>query len=72
MRSGRTDGGRVPVNFLTTVWRQRWGSLALLALLVALAGGMAMAGVAGARRSASSPTRFEDAARRSGPPRRRS
>ena len=57
--NGRWAG---PVNFLTTVWRRRWGSLALLALLVALAGGMAMAGVAGARRSASSPTRFEEAA----------
>ncbi|MGI9029863.1 MAG: hypothetical protein ACR2HP_07735, partial [Ilumatobacteraceae bacterium] len=55
-------GGRVPIPFLASAWRRQWGSMVLLALLVALTGAMAMAGVAGARRSASSSTRFDEIA----------
>src|SRR6478672_991469 len=39
--------------------RRRWRSLAVLALLVALASGTVMAAVAGARRSASAIERFQ-------------
>ena len=47
---------------LVRVWRTRWRSLVLLTLLIAVAGGVAAAGVAGARRTGSSPERFHDAA----------
>jgi hypothetical protein len=41
-------------------WRRRWASLALVAVLVALAGGLTIAGVVGARRADTSFTRFVD------------
>jgi hypothetical protein len=39
-------------------WRRRWGSLALLALLITLAGAVPIAAVAGARRADTAFTRF--------------
>jgi hypothetical protein len=47
--------------FLTNSWRARWRSLLVLALMVGLTGGFASAAIAGARRSASSPSRFHEA-----------
>lgn len=44
--------------YLKHTWRARWRSLVVLALLVALSGGLALAAVGGARRSASSLDRF--------------
>lgn len=41
-------------------WRRRWVSLALLAVLVAIAGGVTIAAVAGARRADSAFARFVD------------
>ncbi len=41
-------------------WRRRWGSLALLALLVTLAGGVTMGAVAAARRADTAFQRFVD------------
>ena len=47
---------------LLRAWRARWRSLVLLAVGIGLTGGAALACVAGARRSASSLDRFEEAA----------
>lgn len=55
-------GPAIPWMFLTNSWRARWRSLLVLALMVGLIGGAAFAAVAGARRSASSPTRLDEAA----------
>ena len=44
--------------YLTYTWRARWRSLVVLALLITLSGGLAMAAIGGARRSASSLDRF--------------
>src|SRR5262245_15901654 len=41
--------------------RRRWGSLLVVTLLVALAGGVTLAAVAGARRTETSFDRFQDA-----------
>jgi ABC-type lipoprotein release transport system permease subunit len=43
-------------------WRARWRELAVLALMIGVAGAMALAAIAGARRSASALDRFHDAA----------
>jgi hypothetical protein len=48
--------------FLVSCWRMRWRSLLVLALMVGLTGGFGAAALSGARRSASSPQRFHDAA----------
>jgi hypothetical protein len=48
--------------FLAHSWRTRWRALVVLALMVGLTGGAAMAALAGARRSASALERFQDAA----------
>jgi hypothetical protein len=61
---GRKPEGRgsaVPWMFLTNSWRAQWRSLLVLALMVGLTGGFAAAAIAGARRSASSPSRFREA-----------
>ena len=39
-------------------WRRRWGTLAVLAVLVALAGGVTIGAVAGARRADTAIARF--------------
>ena len=57
------ESGAVPWLFVTNCWRAHRASLVMLALLVGLTGGVAMAAIAGARRSASSPSRFHDVAR---------
>jgi hypothetical protein len=49
--------------FLTNSWRARWRSLLVVALMVGLTGGFASAAIAGARRSASSPSRFHEEGR---------
>ncbi|MGH9116666.1 MAG: hypothetical protein ACRD0A_01935 [Acidimicrobiales bacterium] len=48
---------------LRRAWRTQWRTLGVLALMVGLTGGLAVAGLAGARRSASSIDRFGDAAK---------
>jgi hypothetical protein len=48
--------------FLVSCWRVRWRSLLVVAVMVGLTGGFGAAALAGARRSASSPQRFHDAA----------
>lgn len=48
---------------LAGAWQARWRSLLVLALTVGLAGGAALAGIAGARRSSTALDRFEAAAR---------
>ena len=54
-------GWAVAWMFLTNSWRAHWRSLLVLALMVGLTGGFAFAAVAGARRSASGPSRFQEA-----------
>ena len=43
-------------------WRSHWRSLLVLALMIGLTGGLCLAAIVGARRSASSLERFEDKA----------
>ncbi len=57
----RQAGRHVPWLFLTSTWRARWRSLLVLAFMVALTGGFASGAIAGARRSASGPSRFHEA-----------
>ena len=52
-------------------WRRRWGSLALLALLVTLAGGVTIGAVAGARRADTAFASLRRLDRRAGDPGRR-
>jgi hypothetical protein len=60
----RPEAGRwaAALMFLSSCWRARWRSLVVVALMVALTGGFASAALAGARRTASSPARFDRAA----------
>ena len=60
-RTGRDPAERVMSMAWMTArveWRRRWGSLALLALLVTLAGGVTIGAVAGARRADTAFARF--------------
>jgi ABC-type lipoprotein release transport system permease subunit len=59
-RSGR---GPALWAVLRASWRARWRSLVVLALMIGLTGGIALAALAGARRSSSSLDRFHDAGR---------
>jgi hypothetical protein len=49
--------------YLLHSWRARWRALAVLALMIGVTGAIALAALAGARRSASALDRFHDAGR---------